>query len=45
MKEKRTEKKKIDKSKLLTRILAGIMAGLMLLGMSFTLIYYLIRMF
>ena len=37
-------KKKIDKSKLFTRILAGIMAGLMLLGMSFTLIYYLISL-
>ena len=45
MKEVKTEKRKIDKSKLFTRILAGIMAGLMLLGMSFTLIYYLVRMF
>ena len=45
MKEKKTEKKRIDKSKLFTRILAAIMAGLMLLGMCFTLIYYLIRMF
>lgn len=39
------EKRKIDKSKLFTRILAGIMVGLMLLGVSFTLIYYLVRMF
>lgn len=38
-------KKKIDKSKLFSRILAGTMAGLMLLGMCFSLIYYLIRMF
>lgn len=44
MKEKK-EKRKIDKSKLFTRIMAAIMAGLMLLGMCFTLIYYLIRMF
>jgi len=45
MKEKKTEKRKIDKSKLFARILAAIMAGLMILGMCFTLIYYLIRMF
>ena len=44
MKDKKTEKRKIDKSKLFTRILAGVMAGLMLLGMSFTLIYYLISL-
>ena len=37
-------KKKIDKSKLFGRILAGIMAGLMLLSICFTLIYYLIRL-
>ena len=37
-------KKRIDKSKLFTRILAGIMAGLMLLGICFTLIYYLVKM-
>ena len=43
MKEKK-EKKKIDKSKIITRILAAIMAGLMILGMCFTLIYYLIKM-
>jgi hypothetical protein len=45
MKDKQNTKKRIDKSKLFTRILAAIMAGLMLLGMCFTLIYYLIRMF
>jgi len=39
------EKKKIDKSKLITRILAGTMVGLMLLGTCFTLIYYIIRIF
>lgn len=44
MKEKKIEKKKIDKSKLFTRILAGIMAGLMVLSICFTVIYYLIRM-
>ena len=38
-------KKKIDKSKLVTRIIAGTMVGLMLLGMCYTVIYYLIRMF
>lgn len=43
MKEKKA-KKRIDKSKIMTRILAGIMVVLMLLGISFTLIYYLIKM-
>ena len=43
MKEKKV-KKRIDKSKIMTRILAGIMVVLMLLGISFTLIYYLIKM-
>lgn len=37
-------KKKIDKTKIFGRILAGIMAGLMLLSICFTLIYYLIKM-
>lgn len=37
-------KKKIDKSKLFGKILAGIMAGLMLLSICFTLIYYLVKM-
>lgn len=41
----KTEKKKIDKSKVFTKVIAGIMAGLMLLGICFTFIYYLIRMF
>lgn len=45
MKEKKIQKRKIDKSKLFGRILAGIMAGLMILSICFTLIYYLIRMF
>lgn len=39
------EKKKIDKSKILTKIIAGIMALLMVLGICFTFIYYIIRMF
>ncbi len=34
------EKKKIDKSKLFTRILAGIMAFLMVSGIIATLVYY-----
>ena len=34
------EKKKIDKAKLFTRILAGTMAFLMLSGVIFSLIYY-----
>lgn len=38
-------KKKIDKSKLFTRILAGIMAFLMISGILFTLIYYIQIMF
>lgn len=33
-------KKKVDKSKLFTRILAGIMAFLMVAGIISTLIYY-----
>ena len=37
-------KKKIDKSKIFGRILAGVMAVLMLLSICFTLIYYLIRL-
>lgn len=37
-------KKKIDKSKLFGKILAGIMAVLMLLSICFTLIYYLVKM-
>ena len=32
-------KKKIDKQKLITRIVAGILAGLMVLGVCFTLLY------
>ncbi len=39
------EKKKIDKSKILTRVIAAVMAGLMILGICFTFIYYIIRMF
>ena len=45
MKEKKTQKRRVDASKIFTRIIAGIMAGLMVLGMSFTLIYYLIMVF
>jgi len=36
-------KKKIDKQKLFTRILAGVLAGLMVLGVATTLIWYLIN--
>ncbi len=35
-------KKKIDKQKLITKIVALILAGLMVLSMAFTLIWYLI---
>ena len=38
-------KKKIDKSKLFTRILAGIMAFLMIAGILVTLVYYIQIMF
>ena len=38
-------KKKIDKAKLFTRILAGMMAFLMISGTIFTLIYYIQIMF
>ena len=38
-------KKKIDKSKLFTRILAGMMAFLMVSGILVTLIYYIQFMF
>ena len=36
-------KNKIDKQKVLTRIIAGILAALMVLSMGFTLIWYLIN--
>lgn len=39
------EKKKIDKTKIITRIIAAAMAVLMVLGICFTFIYYVIRMF
>lgn len=35
-------KRKIDKQKLITRIIAGILAGLMVLSIGFTLIWYLV---
>ena len=35
-------KKKIDKQKLITKIIALILVGLMVLSMAFTLIWYLI---
>lgn len=35
-------KKKIDKQKLATRIIAAVLAGLMVLSIAFTLIWYLI---
>ncbi len=35
-------KRKIDKQKLITRIVAGILAGLMVLSIGFTLIWYLV---
>ncbi len=35
-------KKKIDKQKLATRIIAGVLAGLMILSVGFTLIWYLV---
>ena len=34
-------KKKVDKQKLITRILAGVLAGLMALSVGFTLLYQL----
>lgn len=37
------EKKKIDKSKIFTKIMAGLMAILMLFGICMTFIYYLIK--
>ena len=36
-------KKKIDKQKLFVRVMAGILAALMVLGMATTLIWYLIN--
>ena len=36
-------KKKVDKNKLAMRIMAGVLAGLMVLGMGTTLIWYLIN--
>lgn len=40
MENKNKTKKRLDKGKLFTRILAGIMAGLMVLGTLGTFIYY-----
>lgn len=45
MKETKIEKKKIDKNKIATKIIAATMAFLMVLGICFSFIYYLIRMF
>ena len=36
-------KKKMDKQKFITRVIAGVLAGLMVLGMATTLIWYLIN--
>ena len=44
MKEKTTEKKKIDKTKLATRVIAGIMCALMIGSILYTFVYYLVRM-
>lgn len=43
MANKQTTKRKVDKTKLMTRILAGVLAGLMVVGMATTLIWYLIN--
>mgnify|MGYP003293668144 CR=1 FL=1 len=37
-----SKKKKIDKQKLAARILAGVLAGMMVLSVGFTLIWYLV---
>ena len=42
---KNVEKKKIDKMRIATKIIAGIMALLMILGIGASFIYYMIRMF
>ena len=42
--EKKASKKKIDLNKLATRVIAGMMVGLMVFGICGTLIYYVIRM-
>jgi len=48
MKEKTTdnkkEKKKLDKSKLATRIIAGIMCALMIGSILYTFIYYMVKL-
>lgn len=36
-----SKKKKIDKQKLMTRIIAGVLAGLMILSVGFTLMWQL----
>lgn len=41
--EKKTEKKKIDKQKLATRIMAGFLAILMVVGTVSTLVYCLVN--
>ena len=36
-------KKKVDKQKLFVRIMAGVLAGLMVLGVATTLVWYIIN--
>ena len=45
MMAEKKKKKKIDMGKLFTRIIAGIMAAFMVLGICYTLIYYIQIMF
>lgn len=43
MEEKKVEKKKIDKQKLATRIIAGFLALLMVVGTVGSFVYYLVN--
>ncbi len=44
IKAKKENKKKIDKMRLATRIIAGLMAFLMILGIAASFLYYFLRM-
>lgn len=45
MERNKTEKKKVDKMRIATRIIAGLMAILMILGIGASFMYYILKMF
>lgn len=45
MERNKTEKKKVDKMRIATRIIAGLMAILMIIGIGASFMYYILKMF